>query len=104
MAPAGGILVPPYTCSSYLKFHEDILNCCKIIEWTKFCHRNYYLQISQTQKTKKLCVEELWFLHFACWPMLVNIYMKTHENILNILKLKIGHDLVKIAATFYVHN
>ena len=52
--------------------------------------------------TKKMCVQELWFLHSACWPMLVNIYMKTHENIFNILKVKIGHDLVTKNATFKV--
>ena len=47
-----------------------------------------------------MCVQEL--LHTACWPMLVNSYMKTHENILNILKVKIGHDLVTKNATFKV--
>ena len=36
--------------------------------------------------------------------MLVNIYMKTHENILNILKLNIGHDLVTKTATFKVQR
>ena len=51
-----------------------------------------------------MCVQELWFLHSACWPMLVNIYMKTRENILNILKLKIGHDLVTKTATFKVQR
>ena len=49
-----------------------------------------------------MCVQELWFLHSACWPMLVNIYMKTHENILNILK--IGHDLITKTATFKVQR
>ena len=34
--------------------------------------------------------------------MLVNIYMKTRKNILNILKVKIGHDLVTKNATFKV--
>ena len=44
--------------------------------------------------TNKMCVQELWFLHSACWLILVNMYMKTHENILNIFKIKIAHDLV----------
>ena len=34
--------------------------------------------------------------------MSVHIYMKTHENILNILKVKIGHDFVTKNATFKV--
>ena len=54
--------------------------------------------------TKNMCVQELLFLQSACWPMLVNIYMKTHENILNIFKLKIGQDLVINTATFKVHR
>ena len=54
--------------------------------------------------TKKTCVHELWFLHSACWPVLVNIYMETHENILNILKLKIGHDHVTKTAIFKVQR
>ena len=54
--------------------------------------------------TKNVCVQELWFLHSACWPMLFNIYMTTHENILNILKVKIGHDLVTNNATFKVQR
>ena len=36
--------------------------------------------------------------------MLVNIYMKTRDNILNILQLKIGHDLVIKTATFKVQR
>ena len=47
-----------------------------------------------TRAVTKMCIQELWFLHSACWPMLVNTYMKTHENILNIFKLKIRHDLI----------
>ena len=89
--------------NSYLTLHEDILNWFKVIEWTRFCHRNYYLESSQRLKLKT-CVQELWFLHSACWPMLVNIYMKTRENILNILKVKIGHDLVTENATFKVQR
>ena len=35
----------------------------------------------------KLYIQELWFLHSACHPMLVNISMKFHEDILNGLKV-----------------
>ena len=71
-----------------MKFHEDIFNCFKVIEWTRFCHRNYYLQSSHRAVTKKMCVQELWFLYSARWPMLINIYMKTHENIWDVLKYR----------------
>ena len=57
-----------------------------------------------TRAVTKMCIPELWFLLSACWPMLVNIYMKTHENILNILKLKIGHDPITKTATFKVQR
>ena len=33
--------------------------------------------------TQKQYIQELWFLNFARRPMLVNIYMKFHEDILN---------------------
>ena len=55
-----------------------------------------------TRAVTKMCSQELCFLHSACWPMLVNTYMKTHENILNIFKLKIRHDLITKTATFKV--
>ena len=35
----------------------------------------------------KLYLQELWFLHSACHPMLFNISMKFHEDILNGLKV-----------------
>ena len=31
----------------YMKFHEDILDCFKVIDWTKFCYANYYLRSEQ---------------------------------------------------------
>ena len=33
--------------------------------------------------TKKIYIQELWFLRSARLPMLVNIYTKFHEDILN---------------------
>ena len=39
-------------------------------------------------KFSKLYIQELWFLHSAGHPMLVNIFMKFHEDILNGLKVK----------------
>ena len=65
-----------------MKFHEDILNCLKVIERTLFCHRNYYLQSSKTLKIYEY-IQELLFLCSARRLMLVNIFMKFHEDILN---------------------
>ena len=77
-----------------MKFHEDILNGYKGIERTRFCHRNCYLQRGITEK---IYIQELWFLHSACHPMLVNIYVKFHEDILNthsFFMLQRGHDFL----------
>ena len=45
-----------------------------------YVHVMYKVQRSITQK---IYTQELWFLSSACCPMLVNIYMKFHEDILN---------------------
>ena len=37
----------------------------------------------QRNITKKIHIQELRFLRSACHPMLINIYMKFHEDILN---------------------
>ena len=37
-----------------MKFHEDILNHLKVIEWTHFCHRNCYLQSSKGHNSKNI--------------------------------------------------
>ena len=63
-----------------------ILNGFKVIGPTRFCHRNWYLQSSDGNNSK-LYTQELWFLHSACHPMLVNISMKFHEDILNGVKV-----------------
>ena len=67
--------------------HEVIMNGFKVIEETRFCHRNRNLQSSKGNNLK-LYIQELWFLHCAGYPMLVNISMKFHEDILNGLKAK----------------
>ena len=69
-----------------MKFHEVIVNGLKVIERTRFCHRNLYLQSSKGNNSK-LYIHELWFLHSACHPMLVNTSMKFYDDILNDLKV-----------------
>ena len=65
-----------------MKFHEDILNGLKVIERTQFCHRNCYLQI-QRGITLKIYIQKLRFLRSARRLMLINMFMKFHEDILN---------------------
>ena len=69
-----------------MKFYEYILNSSKVIEWTQFCHgtANYKLQ---TDVTKKIHIQELWFLPSACHLLLLNICMKFYEYILNSSKV-----------------
>ena len=64
-----------------MKFYEHILNSFKVIERTCFCNRNSYKV--QRDVTKKVWIQELWFLHSACSLTLVNICMKFHDDILN---------------------
>ena len=40
--------------SMSMKFHEDILKGFKVIEQTRFCHRNCYLQSSKEHNSKKI--------------------------------------------------
>ena len=37
-----------------MKFHEDIFNGLKVLEWTQFCHRNCYLQCSKGHNSKNI--------------------------------------------------
>ena len=69
-----------------MKFHEVILNGFKVIERTRFCHRNWYVESSK-RNNAKLYTKELWFLHSAGHTMLINISIKFHEDILNGLKV-----------------
>ena len=69
-----------------MKFHEDIFKGFKVILRTPFCHRNCYLQSSKGHNSK-MHIQELRFLCSACRPVLVNISMKFHEDILNGFKV-----------------
>ena len=64
------------------KFHEDILNSFKVIERKHFVTETATYKI-QRGITQAQYIQELWFLRSARLPMLVNIYMKFHEDILN---------------------
>ena len=52
----------------------------------------------------KLYIQELWFLHSACQPMLVNISMKFHEDTWTVWKLQSGHKFVTETATCKVQR
>ena len=69
-----------------MKFHEGILNGFKVIERTWFCHRTAYYKL-QRDVTKKIHIQELWFLHSACHLLVLNICMKFCEYILNSFKV-----------------
>ena len=73
-----------------MKFHEDILNGFKVIELARFVIETatYKVQRGITQKY----IQELWFLRSARCPILVNIYMTFHDDILNGYKLQSRHD------------
>ena len=59
--------------------------------------RNLYLQHSKGNYSK-LYIQELWFLHSACHPMLVNSSMKFHE------RFESGHNFVTETATYTVQR
>ena len=65
-----------------MKFHHDILNDFRVTERTrlecKFCFFPFQRAI-----TRKICNPELRFLCSARRPMLVNIPVKFHRDILN---------------------
>ena len=69
-----------------MKLYEHILKSFKVIERTLFFHRNCTYKV-QRDVTQKVSLEELWFLHFACRLMLVNICVKFHEDMLNDFKV-----------------
>ena len=43
----------PVLVNISIKFHKDILNCFKVIERTRFCHRNCHLQSSRGHNSNK---------------------------------------------------
>ena len=61
-----------------MKFHKNILNNFRVIEWT----RNYHCPIAK-ENNSKLYRQELCFLCSACRLMMFHIAMKFHETILN---------------------
>ena len=63
-----------------MNFHDDILNGFKVIERTRFCHRNCYLQSSKGHNSKRIYPT---VMVLALCTSSVNIYMKFHEDILN---------------------
>ena len=63
-----------------IKFHKDILNGFKVIERTRFCHRNCYLQSSRGHNSKQIAKSYGYCaLHR---PMLINISLKFYEDVL----------------------
>ena len=69
-----------------MKFYEYILNRFKVIERTRLCQETATQKV-QRDVTKKVSLQELWFLRSAYRLMLVNICMKFHEDILNGFKV-----------------
>ena len=63
---------------TYIKFLEDILNRFQVTQRTWFCDRK-----SSREITQKVKMQELWFLRSACRLMLIDIYMKFHEDSFN---------------------
>ena len=52
----------------------------------RFVHRNAYIQSSKGNNSR-VYIQELCFLHFACYPLLVNNSVKFHEGILDGFKV-----------------
>ena len=65
-----------------MKFHEDILNGFQVRERKRFVTETVTYKV-QRGITKKIYIQELWFLRHAHRLMLVNIFMTFHEDILN---------------------
>ena len=61
-----------------MKFHEDTSNGFQVTVRKRFCEGQ-----SSKGLTRKVKIQELWFLHCAHRLMLVNICMKFHEDTLN---------------------
>ena len=59
----------------------------KVIQQARFCHRNCYVRSSKRHNSKNYIYPRVMvlalFLRSARGPMLLNIYMKFHEDILN---------------------
>ena len=73
-----------------MKFHEDILNGFKVIERTRFCHRNCYLQSSKGQNSKSIYPRVMVLALFR-WLIFVWSFMKISWMV---FKLQSRHDFV----------
>ena len=51
------------------------------------CHRTANYKVRRDVTKKKIHIQELWFLHSACLLLVLNIYMKFYEYILNSFKV-----------------
>ena len=69
-----------------MKIHENSLKAFQVVELTRLKNNLVMVKVpwETTQKVKK---QELWFLHFACPLMLVDICMKYHDASLYGLKV-----------------
>ena len=83
-----------------MTFHEDILNGFRVTEWTALYS---VLGIAKVQRgiTKKIYIQELWFLRSAHRQMLVNISVTFQEYILNgfqVIELQSGWHCILFTA------
>ena len=51
------------------------------------CHRTANYKLQRDVTNKYIYIQELWFLHSACHLLVLNIYMKFYEYILNSFKV-----------------
>ena len=66
----------------YMQLLEDILNRFQVTEQTWLCDG----QSSKGNNSKSI-MQGLWFLHSAHHLMLIDIYMKFHEDSLNVFQV-----------------
>ena len=76
-----------------VKFHKNILNSFNVIEGQDLVAETAIYKV-QRGVTKKIHMQELWFLRSARRPIKLNIRMKFHEDILKFFKLESAHDFV----------
>ena len=69
-----------------MKIHEDSLKAFQVVERTRL-RRNLVMAKVPWEVTQKVQMQELWFLHSARPPMLVDICMKFHDASLYGLKV-----------------
>ena len=77
-----------------VKFHENILNGFEVTEQTQVCGKNCHFFNIQRAITPEECNPELQFLHSAHCLILLNMFVKFHENISNGFELQSGQGFV----------